>query len=128
MPGKAGKAGKAVSRVIGLLAEVLSGTQVPRSLGTLGAATEPWDELRKELGWFGWSNSEEIEAKLRTVLREIPDGDSDGRGSGSEAEQAVHGRAAAGGAVSQVQPDGAVPGVREEAEGYVDDAVRVLRA
>jgi hypothetical protein len=56
------------------LAEVLAGLQAPRSLNgavMLGAALEPWDELKQHLTGFGWTDAAEMEAALR---RELVDG------------------------------------------------------
>jgi hypothetical protein len=55
-------------RIIRLMAEVLAGTQVPRSLNALGAAARPWDELRKMLGLFGYADADQIEFHLRAKL------------------------------------------------------------
>ena len=57
-------------KVISLLAAILEGTQVPRSFGEgyLGAATKPWDELRGELGLFGYPDVKEHERKLTEAL------------------------------------------------------------
>ena len=61
-------------RLIPLLAEVLAHTQVQRSMGLLGAATVPWDTLRKELGLNGWVEPHEVERALITRLSEIRPG------------------------------------------------------
>lgn len=54
-------------RQVALLATMMSGLQAPRSLGpaVLGAATRPFDELRSELGLFGWQTKEEVEEVIR---------------------------------------------------------------
>ncbi len=57
--------------VVRLIAEVLAGTQVPRSLGALGAATKPWDVLRNRLHVFGYLSSDEYEQVLRKVITDI---------------------------------------------------------
>ena len=58
--------------IIRLLAEIMAGTQVPRSLGPhmLGTATEPWDELRYRLRVDGWASADDIESALTLVLVE----------------------------------------------------------
>ena len=63
---------KTSNRIIYLLAELLAGTQVPRSLGAtvLGAGTSPWDELRNELHLFGWLDAKAIEVRLREYIQE----------------------------------------------------------
>lgn len=42
-----------------LIAELISGAQVPMSIGVLGAAKQPLIELRKELTLTGWHTTEE---------------------------------------------------------------------
>jgi hypothetical protein len=60
-------------RLVTLLARLLSGLQVPGDLGVLGAAEDPWRELRQELGLSGWHRVEEIEADIQVYLaREAP--------------------------------------------------------
>ena len=54
---------------IKLVAELMEGTQVPRSIpGALGAGRESWDKLKSGLGLFGWSTAEEYEAKIRQIF------------------------------------------------------------
>lgn len=59
-------------RVIELIAQVLAGLQVPVSLPNsemfLGAARQPWVELRQELNMFGWDTDATFAAKLKEVL------------------------------------------------------------
>jgi hypothetical protein len=64
--------------VIRKLAEVMAGLQAPRSLDgrvMLGAALEPWDDLKQHLTGFGWTDADAFERGLRTALMievEIP--------------------------------------------------------
>ncbi len=51
-----------------LIARIIEGTAVPRSIGALGSATEPWDELREKLCLFGYSSTEEIELAITTFV------------------------------------------------------------
>lgn len=53
-----------------LVAQIIEGTAVPRSMGALGAAQEPWDELRGYLNLFGYSDSDEIESAIDRTLKE----------------------------------------------------------
>lgn len=55
-------------RTVRLLAEILAGIQAPGSMNLLGAASEPWIELRTEAGMFGWMNADETEEKLKSLL------------------------------------------------------------
>ena len=57
--------------IVSLLAELLSGTQVPRSISKhmLGAGVESWDRLRVRLNLYGWVSPVEIEARLQSALR-----------------------------------------------------------
>jgi hypothetical protein len=49
-----------------LLAQLIAGLQVPRSIGgLLGAAIEPYDALRSRFRCFGWQTAEEVEKCLR---------------------------------------------------------------
>lgn len=63
------------------LAKILAGLQVARSISgghVLGAAREPYDALRHELGLFGWPDAAEHEQRLRkhlTVLNAGPGAD-----------------------------------------------------
>ena len=50
------------------LAELLSGLSVPRSLGILGEAQDPWDKIINELGLFGYFTAEKAEAALERYL------------------------------------------------------------
>lgn len=43
-----------------LVAQLISGTQVPRSLGVLGEAQEPWDRLAEMLDLFGYPDADKI--------------------------------------------------------------------
>jgi hypothetical protein len=56
------------------LAAVLAGLQVARSISRkpFGAALEPYDRLRRELGLFGWPDAAEHETRLRERLRQLP--------------------------------------------------------
>lgn len=47
-----------------LIAEMLSGTNVPRSMGVLGVAAAPRDELVDTLGLFGYFSAEDAEKAL----------------------------------------------------------------
>jgi len=47
-----------------LVAELIGGCQVPRSLGVLGAAEAPFDGLCDALHLFGYPDADEIERKL----------------------------------------------------------------
>jgi len=47
-----------------LVAEIISGTAVPRSMGLLGTAAPAWDELRDALNLFGYSDTDEVEQAL----------------------------------------------------------------
>ncbi len=51
--------------MIRLIAELLAGTQVPRSMGVLGKGQEPWDEIRDRLKLCGYPTIEQHEIKLR---------------------------------------------------------------
>lgn len=53
-----------------LVAKIIEGTAVPRSMGMLGTAQEPWDELRNYLGLFGYSSADEIEAAIDRKMDE----------------------------------------------------------
>jgi hypothetical protein len=63
------------AKLIRLFAELMEGTQVPRSLGKgmLGAGTKPWDEIRNELHLFGWRTADEIEVKINEYLSKCKD-------------------------------------------------------
>lgn len=53
------------------LAEILAGLQAPRSLNgavMLGAACEPWDEVKSFLTGFGWTDADTFERALKTAL------------------------------------------------------------
>lgn len=56
-----------VERFFRLVAEIMAGTQAPRSLGPhmLGVGTDPWDTLSQEIGPGGWASADEWEAALR---------------------------------------------------------------
>ncbi len=51
-------------KTIRLVAEILSGTNVPRSLGVLGVAEKPRDELIDQLHLFGYFDADEAEKAL----------------------------------------------------------------
>jgi hypothetical protein len=54
-----------------LVGELLTGCQVPMSMGVLGAAREPLIELRRNLGiGFGWNSAEEAEQAVLRWLEE----------------------------------------------------------
>ncbi len=59
--------------MVRLLAETLSGIQVPMSMGVIGAAAQPYAELRDRLGLFGYPNADEIEKSLKRVGVEAPE-------------------------------------------------------
>lgn len=66
--------------LIKLFGELMAGLQAPRSMPIkiLGAAIEPWDKIRDELGCFGWMTAEDHERLLRKGLEETPeDGEID---------------------------------------------------
>lgn len=64
---------------IRLMAEILAGTQVPRSLGSiLGEAIKPWDELRAKLGGVGWLAADDFEVGLRKFITD-KEGDNEPR-------------------------------------------------
>lgn len=48
-----------------LLAALVSGLSVPGSMGILGAAQEPWRQIREYLGLHGYQSAEEIHEILR---------------------------------------------------------------
>lgn len=53
------------------LGALLAGLQVPRSMfegRSLGAALDPYDDIRARLGVFGWPAKEQFEQALREVL------------------------------------------------------------
>lgn len=60
------------NKIIRLVAELITGTQVSRSMGghILGAGTKPWDQLHTELGMNGWHSVKEVEARLRRYITE----------------------------------------------------------
>ena len=51
--------------IVRLLAEILSGIQVPLSIGVLGAAAAPFVALRDRLGLVGYPNADETEKALK---------------------------------------------------------------
>lgn len=53
-----------------LVAELISGTAVPRSLGILGAAEKPWDELSDYLHLFGYADADEVERAIEGLESE----------------------------------------------------------
>lgn len=55
-------------KVIKALAGVLSGAQVPLSMGMLGAAAKPLTDLRDMLGLFGYPDAAEHEKRLKEIL------------------------------------------------------------
>ena len=61
-----------MKKLITLIAEVLSGTQVPISLGKhiLGTATKPLYEIRDRLHLLGYLSTNEIEVELRKFIEE----------------------------------------------------------
>lgn len=55
--------------ILAALGAVLAGLQVPVSMGMpLGAATEPWTRLHRELTGVGWSDAESYTAALTERL------------------------------------------------------------
>ena len=58
--------------LIRLIAEMIEGLQVPRSIGVemMGAAMEPHDEIRDRLRIMGWVDAGDIEDKLIEKLKE----------------------------------------------------------
>jgi len=50
------------------LAILLTGTQVPRSMGMLGTAMESWDFFWQALHLNGWHSVEEVELALTAYL------------------------------------------------------------
>ncbi len=50
------------------LGKLIEGLGVPRSLGLLGAATEPYDKVRDGLRLHGWTSAEEAETALRELF------------------------------------------------------------
>lgn len=55
-----------------LLAQLLTGCQVPMSMGALGAARVPLIELRRQLGiGFGWHNGVDAERAVLRWLEEL---------------------------------------------------------
>lgn len=56
--------------IVRLIAEILSGVQVPLSLGVLGVVAEPLGELRNRLRLHGWPDADEHEEKLREFIKE----------------------------------------------------------
>lgn len=57
--------------LIRLTSELISGCQVPLSLGMLGAAAQPYRELADKLHLFGWNDAESIEEALRQYLAKV---------------------------------------------------------
>jgi hypothetical protein len=53
-----------------LVAELISGCQVPRSLGVLGQAEAPFDQLCDRLMLFGYPDADKIEEALKAVSDE----------------------------------------------------------
>lgn len=54
-----------------LLAELIAGLSVPRSLGPiLGAAIEPLDQLRDYLHLFGYPDADDVEKAIEERLAE----------------------------------------------------------
>ena len=53
-----------------LLAQLIRGCEVPRSLGILGTAEKPFDELYSYLGLFGYPDVDKIEAALQHIENE----------------------------------------------------------
>lgn len=56
--------------IVRLIAEILSGIQVPLSLGVLGVAVEPLGKLRDRLCLRGWPDADEHEEKLQEYIKE----------------------------------------------------------
>jgi hypothetical protein len=56
--------------IIRLIALVLAGLQVPRSIGpeVLGTAADPWDLLRERLQLYGWVTADDYEKCLHVRL------------------------------------------------------------
>lgn len=58
------------------MAEILSGLQVPLSMGMpLGAAIEPYQAVLNDAG-FGWKSAEDFESYLRQRLVGVPEAQS----------------------------------------------------
>jgi len=55
-------------QIIMHLGKLIEGLGVPRSLGLLGAATEPYDKVRDGLRLHGWTSAEEAETALRELF------------------------------------------------------------
>jgi hypothetical protein len=54
-----------------LVGRLMAGCQVPMSMGILGAAREPLNELRSNLGvGFGWASDDEAKAAVLRWLEE----------------------------------------------------------
>ena len=53
------------------LAKLISGLQVPRSMGVgfMGTALEPYDKITGMFKLFGWNKLEEIEEQIREALK-----------------------------------------------------------
>lgn len=54
-----------------LVAELIEGTQVQRSMSMLGTAEKPWDELIQLLHLFGWHSAEEIEKAIEKYEAQV---------------------------------------------------------
>lgn len=54
--------------LITLLAELFVGLQVPLSIGALGTAREPYIELRRRMGLFGYPHPETVEVEVHRLL------------------------------------------------------------
>lgn len=51
-----------------LFGKMFQGLSVPASMGMLGAAREPWAQLKSDLDLFGWPTAEEGERAARGVI------------------------------------------------------------
>lgn len=55
-------------KLIELFSQLLAGCEVPRSLGVLGKAEKPFDDLYSELHLFGYPTPALIELRIRERL------------------------------------------------------------
>lgn len=57
------------ARFLRLVAEIIFGTEVPRSIGVLGAAAPAWDELYRELNLGVYADADAIEEALTAWVK-----------------------------------------------------------
>ena len=58
---------------IGLIAMLINGLMVPRSMLLLGKAQDPYDLLRHKWNLFGWQSTEEIK---ESILASMPNNEN----------------------------------------------------